>query len=59
MITQHSVITVVCRTGDQKYIGVFGIAHIDNAEPFYIIEGGKGSKYLYIAAVTATTIEVQ
>jgi hypothetical protein len=37
---------------------MFGIAHIDDAKPFYIVEGSKGGKYLYIAAITATTIKV-
>ena len=57
-IAQHSVIAVVCWTGDQKDISMFGIAHIDDAKPFYIVEGSKGSQYLYIAAITATAIEV-
>jgi hypothetical protein len=57
-ITQHSIIAVVCGTRDQKDIGMFGIAHIDDAKPFYIVEGSKGSQYLYIAAITATTIKV-
>jgi hypothetical protein len=57
-ITQHSVIAVVCWTGHQKDISMFRIAHIDDAESFYIVEGSKSGKYLYIAAITATTIKV-
>ena len=58
-ITQHSIIAVVCWTGNQKDISMFGIAHIDDAKSFYIVEGGQSGQYFYIAAITAATIKVQ
>jgi hypothetical protein len=41
-IMQRSVIVVVSWTGDQKRISIFGIAHVDNAKSFYVINKEQG-----------------
>jgi hypothetical protein len=57
-IMQHSTVEVVCSTGDRKDISILGTPHVDHAKSSCIVEGSNGSKYIYTAVITATTITV-
>jgi hypothetical protein len=57
-VLEHTSRTPVDRAGNQQHIRMLGVAHIYDAETFYVVERSQTSKYFDVTAVAGAVIEM-